>query len=64
MPRPAAPPLGLSAPGREELLEVRRYRSTPRSVALRIDIVLVAADGRANHALARDLGTSLPTVLL
>jgi transposase len=31
---------------------------------LRINIVLGAAEGHANHALARELSTSLPTVLL
>jgi transposase len=31
---------------------------------LRIDIVLGAAEGHANHALARELSTSLPTVLV
>jgi transposase len=64
MPLPAAPPLALLSREREELLEIRRYRSTPQSVALRIDVVLGAANGRSNHALARELGTSLPTVLL
>lgn len=64
MPLPAAPPLPLSSGERTQLLEIRRYRSTPQSVALRIDVVLGAASGRSNHALARELGTSLPTVLL
>jgi transposase len=39
-------------------------RSTPQSVALRVRIVLSAAQGLANKALARRLSTSLPTVLL
>lgn len=64
MPLPAAPPLPLSSQERAQLLEIRRCRSTPQSVALRIDVVLGAANGRPNHALARELGTSLPTVLL
>lgn len=37
---------------------------TPQKVALRARIVLGAAAGHANNALARELGTSRPTVLL
>jgi transposase len=61
---PAAPKLDLSRSDRNQLVEISRYRSTPRGIALRIDIILSAADGIANHAIARSLGTSLPTVLL
>jgi len=39
-------------------------RSIPQSVALRLRIVLGAADGIGNKVLARQLKTSLPTVLL
>lgn len=64
MPRSAAPPLSLRPADRKELLAFRRHRSTPRSIVLRIDVVLGAAEGIANHVLARELSTSLPTVLL
>jgi transposase len=37
---------------------------TPQKVALRARIVLGAAQGKANNALARELGTSRPTILL
>ena len=64
MPRAAAPRLPLTEREREELLQVSKVRSTPQSVALRIQIVLRAAEGIANKVLARQLSTSLPTVLL
>ena len=64
MPRAAAPPLPLTECEREELLQVSKFRSTPQSVALRIQIVLRAAEGIANKVLARQLSTTLPTVLL
>ena len=41
-----------------------RQRSTPGGIALRIQIVLAAAQGRANRSIARKLSTSVPTVLL
>lgn len=41
-----------------------RHRSSPRGIVLRIDIVLGAAEGLANRVLARNLSTSVPTVLL
>jgi transposase len=49
---------------REELLQIRKLRSTPQSVALRVRIVLSASEGIANKVLARQLSTTLPTVLL
>lgn len=64
MPRAAAPPLPLTQLEREELLQVSKLRSTPQSVALRVRIVLSAAEGIANKVLARQLSTTLPTVLL
>jgi transposase len=64
MPGPAAPPLPLTDREREELIQILKLRSTPQSVALRVRIVLSAAQGLANKALARRLSTSLPTVLL
>ncbi len=64
MPLPAAPQLLLSESERKQLLALSRHRSTPRGIVLRLNIVLGAAEGIANHVLARQLSTSLPTVLL
>jgi transposase len=64
MPLPAAAALTLSAPERRRLLELARHRSTPQSIVLRTRIVLGAGDGVANRQLARNLQTSVPTVLL
>ena len=64
MPLPPAPKLYLTDSDRKQLLEISRHRSTPRGIVLRVDIVLGAAEGIANHVLARNLSTSLPTVLL
>lgn len=64
MPLPAAPPLDLSAKERNELCKITRHPSTPQAIALRCRVVLGAAEGTANHELARELDTSLPTVLL
>lgn len=64
MPLPPAPKLALTESDRKQLLEISRHRSTPRGIVLRVDIVLGAAEGIANHLLARNLSTSLPTVLL
>src|SRR5215472_11649812 len=64
MPLPPAPKLSLTDSERRQLLEISRHRGTPRGIVLRVDIVLGAADGIANHVLARKLSTSLPTVLL
>src|SRR5215470_11349537 len=64
MPLPAAPKLFLSESELKQLLALSRHRSTPRGIIARINIVLGAAEGIANHVLARKLSTSLPTVLL
>ncbi len=64
MPLPAAPKLALSDSERKQLQAISRHRSTPRGIVLRVNIVLGAAAGTANHVLARNLSTSLPTVLL
>lgn len=58
---PAAAGLGLSDAERKQLKAIRHHRSTPRGIALRINIVLGAADGVANRVLARRLSTSVPT---
>lgn len=41
-----------------------RGRSTPAKVVLRAKIVLLAAAGKENQQIARELGTSIPTVSL
>ena len=64
MPLPPAPKLVLTDSERKQLLAISRHRSTPRGIVLRINIVLGAAEGVADHVLARNLSTSLPTVLL
>src|SRR6516225_9326806 len=64
MPLPSAAALQLSDSERKQLMAIGRQRSTPRGIVLRINIVLGAADGIANRQLARELETSLPTVLL
>jgi len=64
MPLPPAPKLVLTDSERKQLLAISRHRSTPRGIVLRLNIVLGAAEGVANHVLARNLSTSLPTVLL
>jgi hypothetical protein len=64
MPLPPAAKLLLPDAQRKQLLAISRHRSTLRGIVLRIDIVLSAAQGLANRALARKLCTSVPTVLL
>ncbi len=64
MPLPPAPKLVLGTSERKQLLEISQNRSTPRGIALRVEIVLGAAKGIANRVLARALSTSVPTVLL
>jgi transposase len=64
MPRAAAPALVVTDEQRRELLELAAWRSAPQGIALRARIVLGAADGVANKVLARQLATSVPTVLL
>ena len=41
-----------------------RAGTTPQRIVLRSRICLLAADGRSNNAIAKELGTSRPTVLL
>jgi len=64
MPLPPAPPLAVSDADRKELSSLSRQRSIPRGTLLRVKIVLGAAEGRANHVLARELSTTMTTVLL
>ena len=64
MPLPAATAISLTPSQRHELAGITRHPSTPQSIVLRCRVVLGAAEGIANHELARQLATSLPTVLL
>ncbi len=64
MSRAPAAALVISEQDRRELLNCLGLRSIPQSVALRAKIVLAASKGIGNKVLARQLGTSLPTVLL
>ena len=64
MPCAPAPALRVRPEDRRELLQVVDLRSVPQSIALRARIVLGAAEGTGNKVLARQLSTSLPTVLL
>jgi transposase len=64
MPCAPAAALIVTDEERRELKYVLALRSVPQSVALRARIVLGAANGLGNKVLARQLTTSLPTVLL
>ena len=64
MPLPAAPALALTPAQRTELMRITRYSGTPQAIVLRCRVVLGASQGTANYKLARQLSTSLPTVLL
>ena len=59
-----APALRVSRDDREWLEALVRSGKTPQRVALRAHLILRAAEGRSNHALAKELGISRPTVLL
>src|SRR5438132_3506381 len=61
--KPAAA-LRVSREDQEWLETLVRSGKTPQRVALRARLVLGAAEGRPNHALAKDLGISRPTLLL
>ena len=64
MPLPPAGRLILSDLERSQLKLLSRQCGIPRRILQRIDIVLEAAGGLANRAIARKLSTSVPTVLL
>ncbi len=57
-----APPVGLSPEKRSQLETWSRDRSTPQRLALRARIVLRAADGRENQAIADELEAHPNTV--
>lgn len=55
----------LMSPEQKQTLEAwRRAKTTPQRIVLRATICLLAAEGSSNNAIARQLGTSRPTVLL
>jgi hypothetical protein len=58
----SAEPLVLSAVEREELDRLVRAHSTPHQLALRTQIILLAADGIGNRDSARRLGITVQTV--
>jgi transposase len=64
MPLPPAAALVVTDADRKQLVALSRQRSIPQGILLRVNIVLGAADGQANHVLARELLTTLTTVLL
>ena len=64
MPLPPAAPLVVTNADRKQLVVLSRQRSIPRGILLRVNIVLGAAEGEANHVLARKLSTTITTVLL
>ena len=57
-------PLPISADQRRTLETWIRAHNTPQSIALRAKIVLLAGDGLSNVQIARETGTSRPTVIL
>ena len=59
-----AEPLAITKQVRRAVQKLASGRNTAQKVVLRAKIVLGAADGTANNALAKKLGTSRPTVLL
>jgi len=59
-----APALRIDTNQEKRLKSLVGSGKTPQKVALRARIVLLAAAGQANHAIAARLGTSRPTVLL
>ena len=62
MAHPPAAALHVTARRRRKLLAMVGAPSCPQTIALRARIVLLAADGLANTAIAAELGCSEPTV--
>lgn len=60
----AATPLSIPDRERQILQGLVQAPSTPQGIALRARIVLLAGQGLANHAIAKKLSTSRPSVLL
>src|SRR5450759_4596535 len=57
-----APPLAVSEPEAEALQAMARAGTTEQRTALRAKVILRAAEGVANVAIATELGVSVPTV--
>src|SRR6202140_1600176 len=55
--------LAATPESRQELERIARSGKTEQRIALRARIVLGAADGKSNNALAKELKTSRPTVI-
>jgi transposase len=55
--------LAVTREARQELERLVRSDKTEQRIALRARIILGAADGKSNNALARELNTSRPTVI-
>lgn len=64
MGAPAAPPLDVTAAEVDALRSIVRAGTSEQRAVTRARIVLLAAEGVANTRIARDVGVSLPTVLL
>lgn len=60
----AAPPLEVTAAEVDALMMIVRARTSEQRAVVRARIVLLAAEGLANTRIAREVGVSLPTVLL
>jgi transposase len=60
----AKEPLPITLEQKRTLEAWVRARSTPQRIALRARICLLASEGMANHAVAKKLQTSRPTVML
>jgi transposase len=59
----AAEPISLGAADRAKLEGWVRAKTTPQSIALRAQIVLLAADGFSNNRIASELGVSRSTII-
>jgi transposase len=59
-----ARPLHVDDNQRKRLQSLADSGKTPQKVALRARIILLAGQGRPNHAIAKELGITRPTVLL
>jgi transposase len=59
-----ATPAEVSEEQRALLERWARAHGTPQSIAMRARVVLMAADGESNSAIARALGVSRPTVIM
>jgi len=60
---PSAAALTLNSSQKQRLESLARSGSTPQRVARKCQIILLASEGVANHAIAQQVGLSRPTVL-